>query len=72
MQCGLSTADPANTQTQEKKEWDGLTLEEAIREAVRAGSLDTLSNLIKALPAEKRDHYRAIAKDEIAKARGAK
>lgn len=56
----------------EKKEWDGITLEEVIREAVRQGSLETIANLIKLLPEEKQARYRLVAKEEIAALREAK
>lgn len=56
----------------EKKEWDGITLEEVIRAAVRQGSLDTLAGLINLLPEEKKARYREVAKLEIEKLRSEK
>lgn len=50
--------------------WDGITLEEALREAVRTCTLDQLALLMRLMPeGEKKEFYRQVVKDETAKLR---
>jgi VIT1/CCC1 family predicted Fe2+/Mn2+ transporter len=45
------------------KDWDGLTLEDALVGAVARKEVETIGALIAFLPEERREHYRQILRD---------
>lgn len=55
--------------TEQSKDWDGITLEERVRAAVREKTLDQIAGLLKALPEDKKEFYRQVVKDEAGKMR---
>ena len=57
------------TQDMKTDSWDGITLEDAIRHAVRTCTLDEIAQLIRMLPESKREFYRKVVKDEVSKMR---
>jgi hypothetical protein len=57
--------------TEQSKDWDGITLEEAVRHAVRTCTLEQIALLLRLIPdGPKKDFYRQVVKDEAGKMRG--
>lgn len=54
------------TQDMKTDSWDGITLKEALEQAIDAGTVDDIALLFRLMSPEKRDYYREVFKEKLA------